>query len=102
MAEDKLNQPRASQKNERMIEQGDDGFMDGQTNGSSAVGTHTPGTHQRSETVRANSEEGTKQTHENRENPLKDHVPGHLGYSMEDVKGVTPASGPNDAELDRH
>lgn len=83
-----------SEKKEKMIEQGDDGFIDQQT-GQPTVGTHTPGNHQRSETVRNAEGEATQQSHENRENPLKDHVPGHLGYSMNDVKGVNPTSTDN-------
>lgn len=92
MANDNPRMSHNSQKNQRTIEQGEDGFADDQSAGQPTVGTHTPGNHQRSETVR---EGGSEQTHENRANPEKDHVPGHLGYSINDVKGVNPTDTDN-------
>lgn len=51
------------------------------------TGTHTPGPHQKSEVAREGSGE---QSHENRANPEKDHTPGHMGYTRENLENVNP------------
>lgn len=48
-----------------------------------------------SETARRSDSEGAKergarQAHENRENPDADHVPGHKGYTRENLNTVNP------------
>jgi hypothetical protein len=100
MAENNTHHSRNSQSIERKMERGEDGFMDGDQMNKQKVGTHTPGTHQRSETVREGQKDGdTKQMHENRENPAKDHVPGHMGYTRENLVGVNPETDESDATL---
>lgn len=86
MAENKPRLAHNTQMDENRINNGADGYVDHEVN-RQTVGTHTPGTHQRSETAQENSE-GTKQMHENRENPEKDHVPGHMGYTRENLNTV--------------
>ena len=92
MAEENLGRHNAhnSHSIERKIEKGQDGFDDGEQLKNQTVGTHTPGNHQRSETVRKGQKEGeAPQMHENRDNPEQDHVPGHMGYTRDNLVGVT-------------
>lgn len=93
MANDKQRMAHNPEKTQNQIDSGSDGMRDDRSNGNPEVGTHTPGKHLRSDTVRHSEnqdENGVKQTHENRENPEQDHVPGHMGYSREDVRGINP------------
>lgn len=59
-----------------------------------------PKHHERSETARENGRGGAGKTqrHENRQEPMKDHVPGHLGYDRSNLVGVTATTGKSRAE----
>jgi hypothetical protein len=90
MAIENVRESHNSHSQKRREEKGTDGFVDGHARGNPNVGTHTPGQHARSETVREGSD---GQKHENRQNPERDHVPGHMGYTDEDVEGVERTEG---------